>query len=67
MRWWLLVPSVALVLTAAWVLGTAWGPVVAGHPAYLVTVVATGALGAAGVPVSVGRGGRRSSGPRPGR
>jgi hypothetical protein len=62
-RWWLFVPSVALLVAAAWVLGTAWGPVVAGHPAYLVTVVVAGVLGASGVPVSLRPRGRSAPGP----
>ncbi len=48
-RWWLLVPALALVLGPAWVLVTAWGPVLAGHPAYLVTLLAALAVGLVGL------------------
>ena len=58
-RWWLLVPAVALLLAAAWVLGTAGGVVLAGHPAYLIAVVVAGVLGAAGIPASLPRRGER--------
>ena len=58
-RWWLLVPAVALLLAGAWVLDTAGGAVLAGHPAYLITVMVAGLLGAAGVPASLPRRGER--------
>lgn len=54
-RWWLIVPSLALVLAAAWVLLTAWGPVTAGHPAYLLTLLLAGLLGVVGLVLALTR------------
>ena len=44
-RWFCLVPGLAMVIGPAFILATRWSAVVAGHPSYLVVVVATGLIG----------------------
>ena len=47
-RWWLLLPAVALVLAPVWVVLTATGAVVVAHPAYPVTLGVTLLVGLVG-------------------
>ena len=49
LRWWPLVLGGACVVVVALVLATSWSPVVAGHPAYLVTLLFVAAGGVVAV------------------